>query len=292
MKFLDKYPSKTLPHSKLPKTDSVLLSLIAHIQEDEERTKNSNSKTLMTDSSIKAAAKTVCQLLKNIWREHFSSSLIDGPGPESILVSDTTILTTLSELASEWKQLERIERRTDRKQLFEKKLKTFQERMSHPFNISKVNANEIIDRSKIIEKEAEKIHLKNQLSQDQPGTIAGVDKKQQKKELRIQKSQESYERRWSEALENNNETPEVYEDHNELEPEVDDDEDEDNYERSRLRKRKINIMGPISLSADGRGISIRDRTVLADYLRYVVVAAQPEHRPADIIFNELGGSNL
>ena len=51
-------------------------------------------------------------------------------------------------------------------------------------------------------------------------------------------------------------------------------------------------MGPISLSADGRGISIRDRTVLADYLRYVVVAAQPEHRPADIIFNELGGSNL
>ena len=106
MKFLDKYPSKTLPHSKLPKTDSVLLSLIAHIQiqEDEERTKNSNSKTLMTDSSIKAAAKTVCQLLKNIWREHFSSSLIDGPGPESILVSDTAILTKLSELASEWKQ--------------------------------------------------------------------------------------------------------------------------------------------------------------------------------------------
>ena len=284
MKFLDKYPSKTLPHSKLPKTDSVLLSLIAHIQEDEERTKISNSKTLMTDSSIKAAAKTVCQLLKNIWREHFSSSLIDGPGPESILVSDTAILTKLSELASEWKQLERIERRTDRKELFEKKLKTFQERMSHPFNI--------IDRSKIIEKEAEKIHLKNQLSQDQPGTIAGVDKKQQKKELRIQKSQESYEGRWSEARENNNETPEVYEDHNELEPEVDDDEDEDNYERSRLRKRKINIMGPISLSADGRGISIRDRTVLADYLRYVVVAAQPEHRPADIIFNELGGSNL
>ena len=244
----------------------------------------------MTDSSIKAAAKTVCQLLKNIWREHFSSSLIDGPGPESILVSDTAILKKLSELASEWKQLEKIERRTDRKQLFEKKLKTFQEQMSHPFNISKVNANEIIDRSKIIEKEAEKIHLKNQLSQDQPGTIAGVDKKQQKKELRIQKSQESYERRWSEALENNNETPEVYEDHNELEPEVDDDEDEDNYERSRLRKRKINIMGPISLSADGRGI--RDRTVLADYLRYVVVAAQPEHRPADKIFNELGGSNL
>ena len=231
------------------------MSLIAHIQEDEERTKNSNSKTLMTDSSIKAAAKTVCQLLKNIWREHFSSSLIDGPGPESILVSDTAILTKLSELASEWKQLERIERRTDRKELFEKKLKTFQEQMSHPFNISKVNANEIIDRSKIIEKEAEKIHLKNQLSQDQPGTIAGVDKKQQKKELRIQKSQESYERRWSEARENNNETPEVYEDHNELEPEVDDDEDEDIYERSRPRKRKINIMGPISLSADGRGIS-------------------------------------
>ena len=104
MKFLDKYPSKTLPHSKLPKTDSVLLSLTAHIQEDEERTKNSNSKTLMTDSSIKAAAKMVCQLLKNIWREHFSSSLIDGPGPESILVSDTAILTKLSELASEWKQ--------------------------------------------------------------------------------------------------------------------------------------------------------------------------------------------
>ena len=236
---------------------------MAHIQEDDGRTNHSNSKTLMTEKSIKAAAKTVCQDIKAVWRDHFSSSLIDGSSQESIIFSDTKILKMLSNLVSEWKELEKIERRADRKAVFDRKLKSFQEKMKVPFNIAKTKANEIIDKSKIIEKEAEKIHLKQQLSEDQPGTIAGVDKRQQKKELRIKKSQESYERRRSEAFENNNEQADADEADDE---DDEDDEDESNNEKpssSRPRKRKINIMGPISLAADGRGISLRDRTIIA-----------------------------
>ena len=71
---------------------------------------------------------------------------------------------------------------------------------------SKSNADKIIDKSKIIEKEAEKIQLKQQLLIEQPGTVAGLDKWQQKKNLRAKKSQESFEKRWKEAHNNKQQT--------------------------------------------------------------------------------------
>ena len=132
MKYLEKYPSKTLSQSKLPKTESVFLSLIANIQNDEESSKHPNSKTLMTDRSIKEAAKTVCGDIKAVWRNHFSSALIDGSSEERIIQSDTMILRNLNKLVQEWKDLERLERRTDRQALFDKKLKDWKEKMKLP----------------------------------------------------------------------------------------------------------------------------------------------------------------
>ena len=263
VKYLEKYPSKTLSQSKLPKTESVFLSLIANIQNDEESSKHPNSMTLMTDRSIKEAAKTVCGDIKAVWRNHFSSALIDGSSEERIIQSDTMILRNLNKLVQEWKDLERLERRTDRQALFDKKLKDWKEKMKLPMDISKANADEIIDKSKIIEKEAEKIHLKQQLSIEQPGTVAGLDKRQQKRDLRAKKSQESFEKRWKEARNNNQQTEQPADEIEEDSNEEEDEEGEYKSSSSRPRKRKINIVGPISLAADGRGLSIRDRTVLA-----------------------------
>ena len=76
-----------------------------------------------------------------------------------------------------------------------------------------------------------------------------------KKDLRAKKGQESWKKRWNE----DQPTDKVEEDSNE-------EEDWENSEKpasSRQMKRKINIMGPISLAADRRGLRVRDRTVLA-----------------------------
>ena len=92
--------------------------------------------------------------MKTIWRKHFSSALIDGYSEEKIIQSDLMTLRNLNNLVSEWKDLERSEKRTDRPAVFARKLNSCQE------------------------KEGEKKHLRQQLFTEQPGAVPGVIKQQ------------------------------------------------------------------------------------------------------------------
>ena len=148
------------------------------------------------------------------------------------------------------------------------------EKLDIPFNILKQNGETILCQSGIKDWEEELTHLRNQLSPSQIGSCEGFDMRQKNRDERVLRDKERLENKrekidLDEDRENHHKKSYLAEalkfensnlSNNNSRQAADDDDFEDPKER---KEKKIDVMGAISRTSDAKGISIRDRTVLA-----------------------------
>ena len=137
--------------------------------------------------------------------------------------------------------------------------------MDTPFNILKTNGEEILKKAGIKDWEEDLQHLRNQLLPSQVGACDGFDFRQKKRDERVRVDQERKVRHQQQELQR---LKEIKVD-DATAAENDDDEtdveelDEEFKSPNEKKAKMIDVMGPISMTADARGLSIRDRTALA-----------------------------
>ena len=113
-----------------------------------------------------------------------------------MIKSDKKINDQIKGLWSYWRKLEYESRRESRatSENFNQKQQRFKDLLSKPFNICRKNPEKVIEESGIKDWVEEVKHLENQLSDNQIGCIGPVDKKQQKRDERIQKEKILFEK--------------------------------------------------------------------------------------------------
>ena len=268
--------------AKIPKTKAVLRVFFHHILNDGPSLKThiiTNPVTLATADMSKHAAAMTVEKVKAVWRHHFGIRLVFGQefdggevNPSNIMVNiDSNINLKILAVYDEWKNLERLSRRPDRQDLLCKKVNLFKNKLETPFNIIRKNGEAILSQAGIKDWQEELQYLRQQLSPRQVGCCSQFDQRQRKRDNRINNEKEKLE------INNNNTEAEkvkkrlVEKEVREeiLTSESGDGDDKDNSDTTfmfngpRKKKAKLNIMEKIAMTADAKGISIRDRTALA-----------------------------
>ena len=105
--------------------------------------------------------------------------------------TDYNISGKILSLFEEWKSIERLSRRQDRKELLVKREANFKEKLNLPFDILQKNREEKLCNSGIKDWKEELQHLKNQLSPSQKGSCDGYDMRQKNRDERLLREQES-----------------------------------------------------------------------------------------------------
>ena len=106
--LLEKYPSRELGNSKLPKAEKVLLCFFDHLLQNPDRMKNNNKWTEATDDAVKAACKSTIEDIKDVYRLHFGSELVDDEQSKMIM-EDKNIVPKIKKLFDDLKTIEREE---------------------------------------------------------------------------------------------------------------------------------------------------------------------------------------
>ena len=261
-------PPLAFTFSKLPKNDAVLGRFLLHLE----------------DKSMRDASTAMVGELKAVWLHHFGPQLIlgrelgrtDKKEQETLKIvdQDHRISETVVNLFRRWKNIEKDSRRLDRssKPTFQAKLQKLKEDLQMPLNIAKQKAADIIRSSGIKDWQEEVAYLSAQLSKEQVGCPGPMDFRQKKRDNRLLKtmsvSDQSAAKR--QAEEDNLERLKKEENNQEVnsnEMEEKKDEEDKTYKNKKADmqggKRKINVMGPISLTADARNLSLRDSVVMA-----------------------------
>ena len=252
--------------AKLPKSKAVLGVFLHHLQDSDPPTPLSSPPGTQSD---RAAGMTTDQL-KAVWKRHFGIRVIHGydtemkEASEKIISDDKYIKTKILNLWKDWKLLSRTSRRQDRavKPAFKKKEEDFMnDVLDMPFNITNRNFETVLKSESGIKDWKEDLqHLHNQLLKEQIGTCAGLDIKQKKRDNR--KVQEKFAGASNPAVSEMDQIEEVDDDE---ESEVEDEGDQDfNVKGKRMTApKKMDVMGPITVTADRLGLSIRARTMIA-----------------------------
>ena len=280
--LLEEPPTNHIGAAKIPKTQLVLRNFFSNVLLEPTLKQNSNPLTLLTSSAVRVAAeKTVVKVLA-VWEHHFGSRLIfgqdycEGPVNRSLIMINQveTITGRIIKLVNEWKYLEQMNRRPDRKVEHQRREKLFQDKLKLPFNILKPGGEAILCASGIIDWEEEVQHLRNQLSPSQVGCCDSYDLRQQSRDNRRLKERNRQEdalrsevmriKEQEDAVKNEKKASQMFENQENIEKRKVGDDEDYTYEDPKLRKKKkIDIMGPISVTADARGLSYRDRTAVA-----------------------------
>ena len=246
--------------SKLPTTEAVLGRFLSNLEA----------------RSTRDAAVTTRNELKDVWLHHFSAKLVQGRelGIEEkedekckVIKQDRFIDDKIIGVWKVWRKLEEDSRRLDRSSSssFLKKEEEFKNGMKKPFDISKVAAEDIIKNSGIKDWKEEFAYLQNQLSEQQPGCPGSFDQKQKNRDNRlieeIQRA-ESNDKKTLEVTSDLLERKKRERDSCEGAEVVDNNNDED-FIGPRKKKRKIDIMGKISLTSDRVNVSYQARAMIA-----------------------------
>jgi hypothetical protein len=256
----------SLTCSKLPKTIAVLGRFLEFRKNDTKQ----------------QAAILVTQELVSVWLHHFGPKLILGKeyGRENLEKKDMAMIMIhnkqyieqkIVNLHEQWRRLEQDSRRMDRssRPAFQQKEKQFSELLEMPYDITKIDAINIIQQSGIMEWKEEVTYLQGQLQKDQVGCPGSWDSRQKKRDERRLKTElrreamTEKERLMQEDLKIKRNSQD-----SDNEESGDENENKDNEEYSASpvqgpRRKKIDIMGKISLTCDARNISTRDRTMVA-----------------------------
>ena len=266
--------------TKLPKTRLVLRNFFHYLLTHPNLAKHSNWLTLATRKAVKGAAEKTVPNILSVWKHHFGIRLIFGQEYEggsedkskSMINKDDTIVNKIVKLFEEWKEVEHLSRRPDRQGQFNRKAAEFESKLDTPFNILKKDGEMILCGAGIRDWEEEVLHLRNQLSPSQVGSCASFDERQWLRDERRRKDRESLEAARAKLLGDKKEQKaareieqEASESFEALEQNVGmrNKDDNDNFEGPKERTRKIDIMGPLSKTADAIGLSFRARTAIA-----------------------------
>ena len=254
--LLDKVDS-TFKMSKLPKSKTVLSNFLFNL--DEEKL-----------DKISASKKTLDQV-KEIWKHHFGERVILGfdsnlqENTKRMIIEDKDARNKILSIWKQWMDLERTSRRPDRatKSSFLKKVENFEtEVLEMPFNLARIDCEIILKNdSGITDWKEDFQHLQNQLQRDQPGSCDGLDLKQKKKDDRkvLEKIRANAKKVTGDGMDD-------IEDDEIIEELGDDDHEEEfvvKNRRVRNERTKIDVMGPVTATADRLGLSVRDRTMMA-----------------------------
>ena len=254
--LLDK-PVSSLGFVKLPKNREILRVFLSQLQ-------------IPNSSPDQAAAETACKV-KEVWVHHFGPRMILGfdkdlnEETKKMIVDDRYIKAKIIGVWKQWKELARIDKREDRANkvgFLNKKEKFVNEVLDMPLNILCGGYEEILKHeSGIKDWNEDLIHLHNQLQREQVGCCDSRDYKQRKRDNRVAATKLSIEKRKEvvgpnmDQIEGDDDTL-VVEDKN--------DKDKEFVESVRSRdKKKVDVMGPISVTADRLNLSVRERSMIA-----------------------------
>ena len=271
--LLGKAPS-SLSKAKLPKLGPILARIISI----------SAAKSHKKDHLFHAIMEVVEEILE-IWCLHFPYKWIHGKIGEKIIMDDKhdNIRRKLQELHYTWRKLQK--KRAEGKADMEAK-KSFQEKISMPFDIRVKNYKDIMRDSGVLDWEEDVTYLDGQMSKEQPGNLGSLDTQQLKydnKREAARMRQEAKRMREEAMLEKRLEKEEsahleaeakekaFYDDEEaEEEEEKDDVDDDEEFEDDTVKNwmksnkpKKIDVMGAIAKTADARNISQGDSTFLA-----------------------------
>ena len=111
---LDKFPSREMGNSKLPKGEKVMLCFFYHLLQDPDRISNSNKWTLASDKAARAAGYKTVEDIKVIYRLHFGTNLIDIK-VSKMIEDDSNIVKKIMTFYKALKSIDGDLRRPDRK---------------------------------------------------------------------------------------------------------------------------------------------------------------------------------
>ena len=260
-------PPEKLRNAKLPTTGAVLGRYLDIL-------KNSN---VYVFTNVCEATTLTRQELKAVWQHHFGSRLVEGKelgieeaGEEKrkIIKQDRFIDEMIRGVWKEWSRLEVESRRPSRSSTdaFKRKEEKFVEGLRKPFNISKISAETIMEDSGILDWREEAQHLRNQLSDEQVGCPGPLDTSQQKTDTRkivnilsaektlqkkVAKETELLQRKQAEKKATEAEVVAV------------DNNNDDDFNVKIKKRKKIDIMGKISITADRANVSYAARSMIA-----------------------------
>ena len=247
------YPISNFGYAKLPKGRAVLGKFLHNLKDFDP---------------FKAASETAGELL-DVWCHHFGSRLVFGYASQThlpnkgILQEERTIRTKILDLWKDWKGLRETSRRPDRasKSSFMKKEENFVINvLDMPFKILCRDYENNMSTAGITAWKEDLQHLNNQLERDQVGTCSGYDVRQKKKDDRKMKEMQRTCSAPASTME------EIEEDDIDEEEgfEVDMEEDREYVERELRKKpdKRVDVLGPVSATADRLGLSIRERTMM------------------------------
>lgn len=256
--LLDKL-STSLGYAKLPKTRAVLSSFLFKLEEK----KNPDIAAQETLNDVKA-----------VWRHHFGMRVIDGydtnlqEATKVMVIMDLNAKAKIKSTWKQWLELERTARRPDRegKSSFQAKQESFvREVLDMPFNIARADyATVLKEDSGIIDWKEDLLHLENQLKREQIGSCDSLDFKQKKRDhnkLKIKlKSIRGQARKVSGPGMDQIEEDDIVDT---LEGVEDKDKNDIDFQVKSVAKKKVDIMGPISATADRLGLTVRQRCTIA-----------------------------
>ena len=186
---------------------------------------------------------------------------------KKIIKQDRFIDEKIKGVWQNWRKVEQDSRRPARSSTkkFMRRKEEFEKLLKTPFNISKIGAEEVIRNSGIKDWKEENEYLQNQLSEEQLGCPGSVDNKQRNRDNRLITEVLRAEANEQKSLEDKKDLME----RKRMEKEnFDEGEDIDNnndktYAAGKLRKKKVDIMGKISLTADRANVSYTARAMIA-----------------------------
>ena len=249
----------SLGFAKLPKSKAVLSVFLFHLQ----------------GSDTTSAGNSTLSILKEVWKHHFGPRVVLGydigmeEATKKIISDDKYILEKIINLWKNWRDMERTSKRKDRatKPSFLKQQDNFLTNvLDLPFNILCRDYEDILKTESGIKDWREDLqHLHNQLQKEQVGTCDGYDAKQQKRDNRLvfEKLREDAKKSASSDMD---QIEEADSDDDIEEEELKGKERDDGdfvYKRKKKSSKKLDVMGPISATADRLGLSVRARTLMA-----------------------------
>ena len=250
-------PESSFGKAKLPKGKSVLSIFLHQLQHSDPPT---------------AALETVGQL-KEVWNHHFGMRLIFGFDSDTqqynkkIISDDKYIQTMVLDMWKDWKEMRRISLRKDRasKPSFLKKEENFVKNvLDMPFKILSRNYEDNLKSEAGITAWKEDLqHLHNQMQREQVGTCRGYDKKQQKKDNRKLKELLSSLPDVSTSTMDDIEEVDSDEAEDDIEEDSDDTSAEYTVKGGKKPVQRLDVMGPISATADRLGLSVRARCMMS-----------------------------
>ena len=250
-------PMSTFSFAKLPKASAVLSVFLHHL----------------SGSDPQGAAMETVVLLKEVWLYHFGMKLILGfdsitkQHNKKIISDDKYIQTLILDLWKEWMALKKTSLRPDRasKPSFKRKEEDFVNMvLDMPFKILCRNYEENIRLEAGIKDWREDLqHLHNQVQREQVGTCGGYDTKQKKRDDRKYKELLGGSKAAVSGMDEIEEDEDFDQGKDQLE--VDDDRDGEYVEKERKERpvKKVDVMGPVSATADRLGLSVRQRCMLS-----------------------------